>query len=195
MAAECPDCRLLHVSAEARLVEVVHEDGTPCAPGEIGRVLVTSYSNFAMPLLRYDVGDYAEVGPLQAPCGRPFPSLVRIMGRASETFIRRDGTRFFPTLMARKLEEVMPLKQVQFAQTDYEMVEIRYVPGLGSAPIDDDAVQRYIKSRIGEEFSAKLVPMSEIPRAPSGKFFYHLCEVPAAQSAPQPAAGSAASSR
>ncbi|MES1166646.1 MAG: hypothetical protein ABUL68_01455, partial [Pseudomonadota bacterium] len=168
LALQCPEHGKLHVMAEGILAEIMDFSGAPCPPGQPGRLVVTPLHNFAMPLLRYDVGDYAEVGPLQAPCGRPFPSLVRVMGRASETFIRRDGTRFFPTLMARKLEEVMPLKQVQFAQTDYEMVEIRYVPGLGSAPIDHDAVQRYIKSRIGEEFSARLVPMSDIPRAPSG---------------------------
>jgi len=28
-----------------------------CAPGEIGRVVVTPLHNFAMPLFRYDIGD------------------------------------------------------------------------------------------------------------------------------------------
>ncbi len=178
LAAECPDCRLLHVSAEARLIEVVRDDGMPCAPGEIGRVLVTSYTNFAMPLIRYEIGDYAEAGPVQAPCGRPFPSLVRVLGREIETFVRHDGTRFFPTLFGRILRQAMPFKQVQFVQTDYGVVEIRYVAVDGNPPIDGDAVQRCVKAHIGNEFTATLVPLADIPRRPGAKYFYHRCEVP-----------------
>ena len=33
-----------------------------CKPGQVGRVVVTSLHNFAMPLLRYEIGDFAEVG-------------------------------------------------------------------------------------------------------------------------------------
>ncbi|MEO8559320.1 MAG: hypothetical protein ABI439_09680 [Rhodospirillales bacterium] len=177
IAVECPDCRLMHISSEARLVEVVREDLTACRPGQIGRVLVTSYSNYAMPLLRYDLGDFAELGPTEAPCGRPFPSLVRVLGRETETFIRRDGTRFFPFLVARTLQGLMPLKQVQFVQTDYGVVEIRYVPADGNPPIDAEAVQRFVKSCIGDDFSAILVPVADMPRKPGAKYFYHRCEV------------------
>lgn len=180
VAAECPTCRMLHVSAEARLVEVVREDMTPCAPGEVGRVLITSYTNYAMPLIRYDLGDYAELGPAQAPCGRPLPSLVRVLGRETETFMRRDGSRFFPTVVARGLQQVMPLKQVQFVQTDYELVEIRYVPVGDGAAIDEGAVQRYVKSQLGDAFAARLVPVPDIPRPAGAKYFYHRCEVPGA---------------
>ena len=54
--------------------------GKPCGVGEIGRVVVTPLSNFAMPLIRYDVGDTAEVGPPCA-CRRGLPVLTRIIGR------------------------------------------------------------------------------------------------------------------
>jgi phenylacetate-CoA ligase len=176
LAAECSDCHLMHVGGEACLVEVVKDDLSPCSPGEVGRVLVTSFFGYAMPLIRYELGDYAELGPHEAPCGRPFTSLKRIIGRHSEMFVRRDGRRFFPAVVARALQPIMPLKQVQFVQTDYELVEIRYVPD-GDAPIDNEAVQRYVKSRLGDEFSAKLVPLAEIPHAPGAKYLYHRSEM------------------
>jgi phenylacetate-coenzyme A ligase PaaK-like adenylate-forming protein len=61
-------------------VEVLDEEGRPCAPGETGRVVATSLNNFAMPLIRYETGDTAEVGA-PCPCGRGLPVLTRIMGR------------------------------------------------------------------------------------------------------------------
>lgn len=177
LAAECPVCRVLHVNSEARLIEVVREDMSPCQPGEVGRVLVTSYTNYAMPLIRYDLGDYAEQGPVHNPCGRVLPSLARVLGRETETFMRRDGTRFFPAVVARSLQQVMPLKQVQFAQTQFDLVEIRYVPADGDPPVDVEAVQRYVARELGEEWKAQLVPVAAIARPPGGKYFYHRCEL------------------
>ena len=62
MAIQCPECTSYHVQSEAVIVEVLDDSGRPCRPGEIGRVVVTPFFNFATPLIRYDVGDFAEVG-------------------------------------------------------------------------------------------------------------------------------------
>src|SRR6185312_15465562 len=72
IALECPQEEQYHVQSENLFVEVLDEAGRACQPGEVGKVVVTTLHNFAMPLLRYDIGDYAEVG---APCrcGRNLP--------------------------------------------------------------------------------------------------------------------------
>lgn len=82
MASQCPghDHYLIH--APAVYLEVLREDGEPCMPGETGRVIVTPLHNFAMPLLRYESGDYAEAG---APCrGRGSPTLGRIVSLVAQ---------------------------------------------------------------------------------------------------------------
>ena len=80
IALECPTGESYHVQAENVLVEVLDDQDRPCSPGDVGRVVVTALHNFATPLLRYDIGDYAEVGA-PCPCGRGLPALRRIMGR------------------------------------------------------------------------------------------------------------------
>jgi phenylacetate-CoA ligase len=81
VAAECPDCGQYHISAESMLVEVLRVDGTPAPAGETGKLVVTSLYNFAMPLIRYEPGDSAEVGVAGA-CLRTLPALRRILGHA-----------------------------------------------------------------------------------------------------------------
>src|SRR3546814_5152572 len=63
LAFQCPQHDHYHVQAEAALVEVLNEAGESCRPGEIGQVVTTPLLNFAMPMIRYAVGDLAEVGP------------------------------------------------------------------------------------------------------------------------------------
>lgn len=43
-------------------VEILDENGNHVKEGETGEVVVTSYSNFAMPFIRYKTGDLAEYG-------------------------------------------------------------------------------------------------------------------------------------
>jgi phenylacetate-CoA ligase len=80
VALQCPASESYHVQSEVLYVEVLDDDGQPCRPGQVGRVVVSTLHNFAMPLLRYDLGDLAEVGR-GCPCGRNLPVLTRIVGR------------------------------------------------------------------------------------------------------------------
>ncbi len=84
VALQCPDHPHLHVQSENLLVEVLSEAGDPCGPGEKGRVVVTDLHNFATPLIRYDIGDDAEVGGA-CPCGRGLGVLTRVRRREDDT--------------------------------------------------------------------------------------------------------------
>ncbi len=80
IALQCPQADHYHCQSESVLVEVLDAEGRPCSPGQIGKVVLTSLHNFAMPLIRYQNQDYAEVGP-SCPCGRGLPVIKRVLGR------------------------------------------------------------------------------------------------------------------
>lgn len=82
-----------HVHSEHCLVEIADNDGHPCPPGQTGHVLVTGLSNLAMPLIRYDTGDLAEVAEGPCPCGRTLPSFGKLGGRYRRYAGLPDGTR------------------------------------------------------------------------------------------------------
>jgi phenylacetate-CoA ligase len=114
-----------HVMAENYIVEILDDAGEPCAQGETGRVIVTDLHNYAMPLVRYETGDYAESGPPgRGPRG--LPVLRRIMGR-KRNMIVIDGKRRWPSLNAHRYREVAPIEQYQIVQTGAETVEVRLV--------------------------------------------------------------------
>jgi len=117
IALQCPDSGLLHVQSENLLVEVLNDRGQRCLEGEVGQVVVTDLHNFAMPLIRYSLGDWAEAGP-PCPCGRGLPTLRRVVGRTRNMAMSPKGSLFWPVLETQRFLEIIPhLRQYQFVQT------------------------------------------------------------------------------
>ena len=80
LALQCPSHEHLHVMAGTTIIEIVDDQGNPCPIGVAGRVLVTSLHSYAMPIIRYDIGDIAEWGEA-CDCGIKFPVIRRLWGR------------------------------------------------------------------------------------------------------------------
>ena len=78
----CPDSDTYHTQTESCLIEIVDGNGNPCKPGEQGEIVVTPFYSYAMPLIRYRTGDFAEAardsGFTQfCSCGRTLPGISR----------------------------------------------------------------------------------------------------------------------
>lgn len=176
IALQCPEYEHHHVQAESVLVEVLDEQGRSCAPGETGRVVVTDLHNFAMPLVRYDIGDYAEVGNA-CPCGRGLPVLSRITGRVRNTLITKDGKRYWPTFGQRSFSEIATVLQHQFVQTAYDLVEARLVTPAPLTAEEKERLQAIVAARLPRGIRVVVVRVDAIPRSASGKFEDFVSEV------------------
>lgn len=97
IAAECGRQNGLHPFNSLFYVEVVRQ-GKPVGNGEIGRVLLTDLVNYAMPLLRYDIGDVAVVKEGACPCGISSPR-IKVQGRIQDCLVGKDGTILTPDRM------------------------------------------------------------------------------------------------
>ena len=102
IALQCPVHDHLHVCSPSLIVEVVDENGNACGVGVPGRVLVTSLHNFAMPFIRYDIGDIAEFGE---PCdtGITWPVLNQVNGRVRDGITLPDGQFHLVTFFESKM--------------------------------------------------------------------------------------------
>ncbi|MDH3580751.1 MAG: hypothetical protein OEM91_09030, partial [Hyphomicrobiales bacterium] len=113
IACECPHCGAYHINSEAVLVEILDEEGAPVAPGKTGRVVLTNLYNYAMPLIRYEIGDFATVSPTASNCKIRLPSLTRIIGRYRNTFTLADGRILFPNVPMSGFRKFLPHSQIQ----------------------------------------------------------------------------------
>ena len=132
IALQCPAGGLYHTMAESLVVEVLDEQGRACAEGEVGRVVVTDLHNFAAPLFRYDIGDYAEVGG-PCRCGRTLPTFRRVLGRKRNLLMKADGSRFLPRAGFETFDEIAAIQQYQVIQHALDDIEFKLV---SAEPLD-----------------------------------------------------------
>jgi phenylacetate-CoA ligase len=161
-----------HVHSELCLVEIVDESGTPCAPGEVGHLLVTGLKNFAMPLIRYDTGDLAEAGGGECACGRTLPFFAEIAGRYRRYAGLPEGTRDRVRVIRHAIENTPPegiafLRRYQVHQDR----ENRFTLRLKTVTPAPEAFLRAVHEAWAPLGGAPLtiVEMDEIATSPGGK--------------------------
>lgn len=176
IALQCPGCQNYHVQSESVVVEILDDAGRPCAAGETGRVVVTDLHNFAMPLIRYDIGDYAEVGAPCA-CGRGLPVLNRIAGRVRNMLVTPEGARFWPSSGLRKQTDVPKLRQYQFVQAAPDLLEARMVVSQALTAKEEAYLLGRIRSRLPGNIRVATRYVEAIPRGAGGKYEEFICEV------------------
>lgn len=176
IALQCPQHEHYHVQSEGVWVEVLDERGGPCAPGEVGRIVVTSLHNFAMPFVRYDIGDYAEVGE-PCDCGRGLPVLRRIVGRMRNLFVTGEGRRYWQTFAMRPAMDVAPILQHQFVQKSHDLIEARFVVGAPLTREQERRLREMMLAGLPAGFRIEIVCVDHIARGAGGKFEDTICEV------------------
>ena len=166
----------MHISPDFGVFEILRDDGTPCAPGEIGRVVVTGLTNRAMPLIRYPNGDLAAWAENQeCTCGCSFPILQSIEGRSDDMLQLPNGRQIGRLDPVFKAE--LPIREAQIAQTGKDAIEVRIVPeagkdGSGSLWNEGHNTQlmNELRARIGPDVSIRIRLVEGIVRGNNNKF-------------------------
>lgn len=169
IALQCPAGEHYHVQAESLLVEVVDDDGRPVEEGGEGRVVVTTLHNFAMPLIRYELGDRAVLGGPCA-CGRGLPVLERILGRARNMVTLPSGEKTWARISGAALLEIAPLRQIQMVQRSREAIEVYLAATRPLDAAEEAALRKALTEALNHPFAFRLHYVDEIPRSPGGKF-------------------------
>ena len=150
------------------LVEILDERWRPCAPGAIGRVVVTALHNLATPLIRYDLGDYAALGE-PCTCGRGLPVIRRVRGRVRNLVQTPDGRHYWPVDLG-KIRAVPLIRQAQFVQSTIDTIQLNIVADRPVTATEELQAAEAVRAALGHPFNVVLVRVDEIRRGPTGKF-------------------------
>jgi len=178
IALQCPAGELYHTMAESLVVEVLDEQGRACAEGEVGRVVVTDLHNFAAPLFRYEIGDYAEVGG-RCSCGRTLPTFRHVLGRRRNLLMKADGSRFLPRAGFETFDEIAAIQQYQVIQHALDDIEFKLVSVEALSAAQVNALAATLRQALGGFAGRIRVEQSRerLPESRAGKFEDFICKL------------------
>jgi phenylacetate-CoA ligase len=129
---------------------------------------VTTLHNFAMPLLRYELGDYATVGA-PCPCGRGLPVIKQVLGRVRNLVQTPQGKRYWPTALG-KIRAITPIQQAQYVQTGLDTIELRVRLERTLSEAERQAAIKCVQDALQYRFHVKITAVENIERGPTGKY-------------------------
>ncbi|MCD6322425.1 MAG: phenylacetate--CoA ligase family protein, partial [Clostridiales bacterium] len=84
VAAQCDEGKGLHYVPILHYLETL-KNGKQVENGKPGSLIITSLAHYAMPIIRYQIGDFATLTDKKCDCGRNFPMIEKLDGRTYET--------------------------------------------------------------------------------------------------------------
>jgi len=140
-AWECEMRHGFHISADSHIVEIVSPSGG------MGPLIVTGLGMWAMPVIRYDTGDMAEMGSGPCPCGRTPPLLARVYGRRSDAVLLPEGRRLYWPYFHEIMAGFSEVHQWQVVQEGLRRVRVKLV-----ARTQDPSLMDRIRGALGTAF-------------------------------------------
>ena len=134
LAFECNEHSGLHMITDGALLEFLDDEGEWVADGEAGGIIGTGLLNYAMPIIRYDIGDIGVPTDERCGCGRNWPLINHIEGRTNDIFILPSGKKLYPTsiftcIHSEVKENLFCISQFQIIQERRNKVTFKIVKG------------------------------------------------------------------
>ncbi len=177
IACECAAHCGLHVNTESVFVEIL-ANGQPALPGQPGRVVITDLTNFAMPLIRYEVGDVASWAVGECACGMSTPRLAAIEGREADYVFTSTGHMISGISLTENFATLVPgIAQLQIVQEEVEFFRFRIVRGRDYSAASDARIAQLVRERFGGNTKFVCEFVQSIPQEASGKYRFCISHV------------------
>jgi len=169
VAWECGEHAGYHINMDSVVVEFIR-DGEPVSEGERGQIVITSLHNYAMPLLRYTVGDVGVPTDDPCSCGRGLPLMKVLEGRLID-FVVLPSRVVSPYLLTDILEGIPGIVRYQIVQEKKDKIMVQFIPvkSFSKQIICRQIIEQYQKA-LGEDIDIKPIIVDALPRDRSGKF-------------------------
>jgi len=142
-----------------------------------GAITVTSLCNYAMPIIKYKIGDYGTMS-YQTPIDNDKSVILsKLKGRIVDTFVNINGELIDGEYFTHLLYGMKWVRRFQFIQTSYSHIDF-LVEVINDPPDNDlDHIRRGVATVMGNTCTLTYRKVSSIPPPPSGKYRYTMSHI------------------
>jgi phenylacetate-CoA ligase len=166
LISTCPN-GIYHIHQEYSHVEIIDDCNNPVKLGEAGEIVTTSFHNYAMPMIRYRTGDFAIRSKKDCPCGRPYPTIDKIIGRIEDLVVTPDGR--YVGRMDASFKYSNGIRFSQIIQKDINEIIVKIVKNEYYRKNDENILHYHLQKRLGDIIAIKFKYVDKIPFEKNGK--------------------------
>jgi len=153
----------LHVDEDFAAVRFI-----PSPEGIGYKVIGTNFSNFATPLLNYDVQDNVTLANnITCQCNRPGRIIKNIDGRMEDYIILKNGTKL--GRLEHAFTNFLNIREAQIIQKSYGEIMIRIVKGPMFSEVDEISLKNKMMERLGKDIKISIDYVEKLERSQTGK--------------------------
>jgi phenylacetate-CoA ligase len=173
IASECSAHQGMHEFAEGLVVELLGERRD--LPR---RLVITDLLNRAMPLIRYDVGDFGVEASGDCPCGRGLPRLLEVSGREADFLYTPDRVPVFGiSVLDTFVIHIPGIRQAQIIQDRYDHLEVCIVRETGFGDESLALLRKTVRDIFGDRMRYDVRYVERIEQSPTGKYRFSICRI------------------
>ncbi len=178
IGTECEYHDGFHIHSENILVEILNDQGLPVTEGEVGNITITTFDNFIMPLIRYQLGDKGSFMSKNCPCGRTLPK-IRVEGRNFSwiTLPKNKTSNIFEILqpLRKRMEHII---QYQIIQKSINKILLLIVPNENFDAKIRNEISAEMRNFLGCEVHFDIREVGSIPTTQGGKQQHFISYLP-----------------
>jgi len=159
-----------HICEDFSYTEIVDESGKDAFEQGEGQLVGTGFYNYAMPLIRYRIGDKVVSGRSNelCRCGRQFRIIKEITGRENDYLETPDG-RLLGNVLEHSVDNA---KGVVLSQCVQDAIDHIYVNLIVEKEFSEESkieLEKGLRKRLGNEIKIEFRIVTELERSRSGK--------------------------
>jgi phenylacetate-CoA ligase len=177
IAYECEEHSGYHITQENLVVEFL-KDNNPVSPGEMGKIIITDLTNYAVPLIRYEIGDLGIPSGDLCACGRGLSLVKSIEGRTGDIIVtpsnRFLALQFFVVFFSNYVEGIT---QFQVVQESIDSLLIKLVTNSNFNENDAEYIRGKIQQYAGDDMNVTIKFVDNIKVSKSGKHKFVISKI------------------
>jgi len=175
----CEKSDYYHFFPEYGIVELIGKDNKPVIKeNETGEMIVTGFTNFIFPFIRYKTGDIGVYTTKKCICNRNYPLFKEIKGRTQDYVITKDDKLVSISTLNTHSDVFDNVEQFQFYQEKKGEVLLYLVKMKTYTKNDTENIKKNLNEKLGEDFKLSIKFVDKIPRTMRGKHNYLIQKIP-----------------
>lgn len=160
----------LHLELQSGVFEVLDDNDQPATSG---RLVVTSFTTYGTPLIRYDIGDSItlEDENKTCSCGNNNPMVKEILGRIDDFIYSPENGKINLGNISNTLKDTKGIIRFQAVQNELNVLEL--LVETDKDVFDSKIEQKFLQNwrdRVGNKMKIIITYVENIPVEKSGKF-------------------------